>query len=201
MNTEYVGTSSDDSTAPLAGRLTLLVAGSVNAALAPFWLNWLRHANPGLEVSVGITGAAERFVTLDAVAQMTTGRVFRDSWDGMPQTPTHVEIEHHADFFGIYPATLNTVSRLAHGAADTPMLLALQLTSKSIAIADAFPVENEMTRSMCDLLGRRSNVRFVEHVPAYSVSTREWSASTGFHLPNLLRALVSLREESPAEDA
>lgn len=75
-------------------RLLLFVTGSINAALVPHWLTWLRHLHPDLVTSLVVTRSAERFVTLEALRAITTGRVWRDSWDeDLPNPGTNAVIE------------------------------------------------------------------------------------------------------------
>ncbi|SFR33852.1 Flavoprotein [Microbacterium azadirachtae] len=178
-------------------KLTLLVTGSVNAALVPYWLHWLNQMYPDLTVSVGVSQMAQRFVQLDALRALTSGAVWADSWESadLPER-AHIGIESQAECFGVFPATINTTMRLAAGFTDTPTLMALQLTQKPIAIASTFPGTNEIVKRRCAELELRPNLRFTGTLPAFSVSAGDWSGTTGFFMPLLLTVLEELRERS-----
>jgi hypothetical protein len=70
----------------------------------------------------------------------------------------------------MFPATLDSVMRLAGGRSDSPMLMALQLTTRPIGIAATFPGMNEVIQEQIGRLPRRPNVVFSGEVPAFSVS-------------------------------
>jgi len=175
-----------------ARKLMLWVTGSVNAAMVPYWLNWLRQFYPEVKTSIFVTAMAERFVTVEALEQMVHGRVWRDAWDDdrLPVAP-HVEIEEENDCFGVFPATLNSAMALASGATRSPALMVLQATSKPVVIAPTFPARNEVIDAHLDLLTRRSNVELSEEMPAFSVGKQQWSGSSGFFMPLVIQALES----------
>lgn len=176
-----------------ARRLQVFATGSINAALLPYWLNWARTFYPTLTVSVGISRSASRFVSREAVSRLASGPVFSDEWDD-PELPegSHRGIDAGADCYAMFPATLDSVMRLAGGRSDSPMLMALQLTTKPIGIAATFPRMNEVIQEQIDRLLRRPNVVFSGEVPAFSVSKENWSGTTGFFLPALFEAMEPL---------
>jgi hypothetical protein len=176
-----------------AQRLTLLVTGSVNAALVPYWLHWLAQAYPNLETSVLVTRTAEQFVTIPALSALVTGDVWRDSWDEpkLPKSP-HIELVQRSDCFAVFPATLHTTMRLAQGSCESPALMSLQLTRKPVVIAPSFPGTNEIIEHHRLLLSQRPNVAFSRAVPAFSVGQRSWGGETGFFLPLVLEKLEEL---------
>lgn len=182
-----------------AERLLLFVTGSINAALLPYWLNWLRHMYPSLVTHVAITRSAERFVSVEAMRHFVTGEVWQDSWEDLrlPRS-AHIDLEEMTDCFAVFPATLNTTMRLASGVSDTPTMLALQTTIKPIAIAPAFPGGNVLIDSQIKRLKQRPNLVFSALVPAFSVSKQAWGFETGFFLPLVLEALESVRSERAA---
>ncbi|MEX5297018.1 flavoprotein [Kocuria sp. CPCC 205268] len=184
--------STSPSQAPIfsADRLHLHVTGSVNAALVPHWLNWLRIFYPDLTVSMSVTHSALRFVTLDSLRLLSSGSVWIDAWDS-PDIPSgvHNGLDEDTECFGIFPATLNTTMRLAAGLSDSPMLMALQLTRRPIAVATSFPGTNPLIDQRLEDLQRRNNIIFTPQVPAYSVSQDQWKGGTGFFMPFLLETL------------
>ncbi len=173
----------------------LFVTGSINAALVPHWLTWLRHLYPDVVSSIVVTRSAERFVTLDALRAITTGSVWRDSWDEELPGGSYMGLETEADAFGVFPATLDFAMRLASGFTNTPMLMTLQCTEKPIGIASTFPGTNPVIEAQLALLRNRPNLRFVETMPAFSLGKGAWAGSTGFHLPALLQTLQQLVSE------
>lgn len=174
-------------------RLLLVVTGSINAALVPYWMNWLKQMSPTVTTSILLTPSAERFVTATALRHLVTGSVWRDNWDD-PDLPsgTYVGLDESTDCYGVFPSTLDFAMRLASGRSNAPSLLALQTTTKPIGIAPSFPGSNEVIERQLKLLAARPNVAFTRSVPAYSLGRSDWAARTGFFLPLLLEAIENL---------
>lgn len=179
-------------------RLTLIVTGSINAALVPYWLNWFRNAYREVIVNVIVTPTAERFVTFDALKHLTNGEVWRDSWDD-PKLPggSHMGFDDLTAGFGVFPSTLDYAMRLASGRSDSPSLMALQLSDKPIAIAASFPGLNPALSENLKKLMLRKNIAFTGNVSAYSVGRKDWSGQTGFFMPLLTQALADLISKQP----
>ena len=139
---------------------------------------------------VSVSAAAERFVSIEAIKHLITGSAWRDSWDepNLPKT-AHIDFDSVADCSGIFPATLNTTMRLASGESSTPTMLALQTTTKPVALAQAFSGTSALIERQMEQLQMRPNVVFTETVPAFSVGKQAWSGRTGFFMPLLLQAL------------
>ena len=76
-------------------RLTILATGSVVAIGLPSALKALRAQRPELEVRVGLTNSARRFVTPRAVAMLCGAPPMIDAWsnDELGERAEHVEIE------------------------------------------------------------------------------------------------------------
>ncbi|WP_416405543.1 flavoprotein [Arthrobacter sp. LFS091] len=174
-------------------KLILVVTGSINAALVPYWLNWFRNAYPDVITSLIITQSAERFVTYDALKHLANGAVWRDSWDepGLPGG-SHIGLDESADCFGIFPATLDYTMRLASGRTNSPSLMALQLTEKPVAVAASFPGTNPVHMQALKNLELRENMAFTDKVAAFSVGRKAWSGQTGFFMPLLASTLAGL---------
>lgn len=179
-------------------QLTLGISGSVNAALVPHWLLWMRHLYPHVRTDVVVTRSAERFVTVEALQLIATGTVWRDSWDETLPDGSWSGIESNTTAYAVFPATLDLAMRLANGSTNTPLLMALQCTSKPIVLAPAFPGSNEIVETRLDDLQLRPNVALVDDMPAYSLGSKSWSGRTGFLLPAVLQLLESMIDTSPA---
>lgn len=179
-------------------RLTLVVTGSINAALVPYWLNWFNNAYPEILINVIITPTAERFVTFDALKHLISGQVWRDRWDdpGLPGG-SHMGFDDLTAGFGVFPSTLDYAMRLASGRSNSPSLMALQLSDKPIAIAASFPAMNPLLSENLKKLTLRKNVAFTANVSAYSVSRKNWSGQTGFFMPLLAQKLADLSSNQP----
>jgi hypothetical protein len=102
-------------------RLLLVVTGSVNAVLVPYWLNWLRQMYPQLTTHLMVTRSAEQFIRGRALQALVTGTVRRDVWDDS-EFPVggHLEIDNSTDCYGVFPTTLDFAMRLAAGRSSTP---------------------------------------------------------------------------------
>lgn len=172
-------------------RVQFVITGSINAALVPNWLLRMHRALPNVTTDAVVTAAAERFVTLAALRQLVSGVVCRDSWNDPFFETGYRALEEQADCFAIFPATLNTLMKLASGLSDTPALLALQATSKPIGIASAIPAGNPVVDHQLKELARlRPHITFADTGRAVSVARDGATGETGFHLPRLLSALV-----------
>jgi len=174
-----------------ARTLLLWATGSVNAAMLPYWLNWLRQMYPDLRTSVILTPSAERFVSVLALKSLVTGEVWRDSWDDPVMPSSYVVLEEAAECFAVFPATLNSTMALASGAAYSPALMCLQVTKKPIAVAASFPGTNEVIERQLELLLSRPNVVLSEQVSAFSVGKAEWGGQTGAFMPLLIETLAA----------
>nr|QBA31013.1 SinD [Streptomyces sp.] len=180
--------------------LHLHITGSISAALVPWWVHWLRELHPNLVVNVSVTPAASRFLAVRSLQHLANGTVWTDSWDE-PDTPREVNSGRSgcSECFLIFPATLDTVMRLAQGRADSPALLMLQVTDAPIVIADTFPGTNEIVESHVQALKLRRNVEFAPRVSGVRASNRS-TAEVGFNLPGAITvANKMLKEGRPHE--
>ncbi|MFI9122957.1 CypD family RiPP peptide-cysteine decarboxylase [Streptomyces bikiniensis] len=175
--------------------LHLHVTGSIGAALVPWWIHWLRELHPDLVVNVSVTPAASRFLAVRALRHLANGTVWTDAWDD-PDVPPEVNAGRSggSECFVVFPATLDTVMRLAQGRADSPALLMLQVTDAPIVVADTFPGTNEIVESHLRTLELRPNVAFAPRVNGVRASDRS-SAEVGFNLPGALGVANSMRKE------
>lgn len=170
--------------------MTFWVAGSISAALVPYWVNWLGQMYPELTVNLVITRSAATFVSVDALTHLASGDVWLDEWDRETRlSTTHLELERSAECFVVFPATLNSAMSLANGEAHSPALMCLQLTSKPVVIAPSFPGTNVLIEERLESLLKRPNLAFSEGVPAFSVGKQQWSGTSGLFLPLVIEEL------------
>ncbi|WP_326657352.1 CypD family RiPP peptide-cysteine decarboxylase [Streptomyces sp. NBC_00385] len=166
--------------------LHLHVTGSISAALVPWWIHWLRQMNPDVVVNVSVSRSATQFVTVRALRHLANGQVWADSWED-PSLPPEVNSGQSgaAECFIVFPATLDTLMRLAQGRADSPALMMLQVTDRPIVIADTIPGSNEIVESNLKTLLLRPNVEFAPRVTGVRASNRA-AAEVGFNLPGAI---------------
>lgn len=189
--------------APLGiDRLLLVGTGSLGVSHLPFWINWLRMAHPGVEVRIVLTRAATRFVTAQALSPLIGRPVETDEWpDETVVAAPHVELTEWSDAVIIDPATLHFVSRLALGAADTPVLLALQCMQVPIAVAPALPpgaTANPLVTEHLDRLRRRPNVLIPPGRPGLSATTGRREALAPAPFSDILAAVANHRRANAA---
>ncbi len=172
--------------------VTFLVTGCVSAALVPFWMNWARMAYPAVTFNVNLTRAAQQFVSVSALSHLVNGAALVDTWDAaMPGQAVHRDLVRQADAWVIYPASLNTTSKLACGIADSPSLAALQTTERPIVVAPAYPegaLENPLVNENVERLRSRPNIRFV--------GDRDLT-DRGIDLPTVFATLADAEQTAP----
>lgn len=161
-----------------AGRRLLVVAtGSPSTADLPSRLFVLRKLRPDWAVTVVLTRSATRFVTPEAVAHRSGGRVLLDEWE-TGCGARHVELAQEADAVIVHPATLDYLSRVAAGRGDSPSVLALQCTAAPVVLAPALPpggVDGPAYRRHWTDLTARPNTAILPPAaePAISTTTGE----------------------------
>jgi hypothetical protein len=166
--------------------LHLHVTGGIAASLTPWWINWLRAISPHVVVHVSVTPRAQRFVSLQALRAMANGSVWSDDWDadGLP----HSWREGGAagcDCILVFPASLDTVMRLAQGRAETPALMMLQITKLPVIVADVSPADNEVIEHWRRVLAKRPNVAFVPQIDTFRADSR-YITKSGFNMPGAI---------------
>src|SRR5690625_4396161 len=150
-------------------RLLLVASGAVSAMHMPFWLNWLEHGYPDLEVKLVLTRSAERFVSRESLGLLVENEALPDRW---PETnggegALHIALKEWHDCALVFPACLNYLSRMAQGAADSPSLLALQCSSAPIVVAPSVPqgaLDNPIVTANLDRLRLRPNLRLAPKI-------------------------------------
>src|SRR5512138_3713606 len=98
--------------------IVLGVTGSIAAYKAADLASKLTQAEA--QVDVILTGAAEKFVAPLTFQSVTGRRAYVDSdlW-GNEAHILHVGLGHTVDLLIVAPCTANTISKLAHGTADS----------------------------------------------------------------------------------
>jgi len=141
-------------------RIVLGVTGSIAAYKA---ISLLRRLDErGAEVTVVLTAAARHFVTAATFQALSRRPVYDDLFDPREEI-VHLSLSSAADALVIAPATANTISRLARGAADD-LLSALVLGARCpVMIApamDAVMWENSLVQQNLEVL-RRTGVTVI----------------------------------------
>ncbi|MDP9331287.1 MAG: bifunctional phosphopantothenoylcysteine decarboxylase/phosphopantothenate--cysteine ligase CoaBC [Actinomycetota bacterium] len=145
----------------LAGRQVLLgVSGGIAAYKAAQLARMLGAS--GADVSVVMTGSAERFVSADTFATLTTNPVHTSLWE-RPGEVLHVKLAREADVIVVAPATANLLAKLAHGLADDLLSATLLEATCPVVLAPAMHTgmwEHPATRGNVEALAARG-VSFV----------------------------------------
>jgi phosphopantothenoylcysteine decarboxylase/phosphopantothenate--cysteine ligase len=117
-------------------RIVLGVTGSIAVYKAVDLASKLTQADAQVEVI--LTGAAEKFVTPLTFQSVTGRRAYtdKDLW-GNEGHVLHVGLGREADLLMIAPCTANTISKLAHGGADTLLTVTALAAACPLVIAPA----------------------------------------------------------------
>lgn len=116
--------------------VVLGVTGSIAAFKAVELLRLMQKK--GWEVSVVMTGAAERFVTpltFQTLSRHPVGTGLFDEQDGWH--PEHISYADQADLLLIAPCTANVLARMAHGLADDLLSCTALATQAPVVVAPA----------------------------------------------------------------
>ncbi|MCX4673515.1 flavoprotein [Streptomyces sp. NBC_01381] len=194
--------------APALGAERLLIVGTGALAVMhlPFWMNWLHVNYPDLDVQLALTRSAERFVSREGLTVMGSREVIADVWPDQPETSAlHVRLADWPDAVAVYPAGMDFISRMAAGAANTPVLMALQCTRAPVVIAPSLPPHAELNPALQDnlrRLGERPNTSVAPGQPGRS-STSGDKVLMAPPLWAVLRLLEQQRQAmaAPAEPA
>ncbi|MGM9887356.1 MULTISPECIES: phosphopantothenoylcysteine decarboxylase [unclassified Lactococcus] len=97
--------------------ITLAVTGSIAAYKAADLVSLLTKQKH--QVTVLMTRAATQFITPLTLQVLSKNKVHLDIMDEeRPEVVNHIELAKKSDLFIVAPATADTISRLAHGAAN-----------------------------------------------------------------------------------
>src|SRR5215210_5410656 len=136
-------------------RITLGVTGSIAAYKAADLASKLTQT--GAQVDVILTGAAEKFVTPLTFQSVTGRRAYTDEdlW-GNEAHVLHVGLGRAADLLVIAPCTANTISKLAHGQADS------LLTVTALAVQSPLLIAPAMDGGMYDHPATQENIEILK---------------------------------------
>ncbi len=141
-------------------RIILGVTGSIAAYKAADLASKLTQA--GAQVDVILTGAAEKFITPLTFQSVTGRRAFIDAdlW-GNEAHVLHVGLGHSVDLLIVAPCTANTLSKLAHGSADSLLTVTALAANCPLLIAPAMDggmFDHPATQENLDTLKKRGAV-------------------------------------------
>ncbi len=147
--------------AVLSGRRIILgVTGSIAAYKAADLASKLTQA--GAQVDVILSNAAQQFITPLTFQSVTGRRAFVDSdlW-GNEAHVLHVGLGHTVDLIIIAPCTANTISKLAHGSADSLLTVTALAANCPLIIAPAMDggmFDHPATQENVDTLKKRGAI-------------------------------------------
>ena len=186
-------------------RILLGVTGGIAAYKA---LDLIRLATAaGYSVRVIQTDNAQRFVGAASFAAITGAPVLTSEWERDPArgafpdqaTPEHDPISHlelvrNADCFVIAPASANTISKLASGAADNLLTSAALAASCPLIIAPAMNHQmwqNAATQANIELLRERA-VTIIDPEVGSLASRNEWGSGRLAQPATILAAIEQI---------
>jgi phosphopantothenoylcysteine decarboxylase/phosphopantothenate--cysteine ligase len=153
-------------------RLVLGVSGSIAAYKAVDLASKLTQA--GADVDVVLTPSAEKFVSALTFQSITGRSAFTDDdlW-GKKGHLLHIGLAEGADLLIIAPATANTISRLAHGSADSMLAVAALASRAPLMIAPA------MDAGMYEHPATQANIRTLRQRDAAIIGPAEGRMASG----------------------
>jgi phosphopantothenoylcysteine decarboxylase/phosphopantothenate--cysteine ligase len=153
-------------------RIVLGVTGSIAVYKAVDLASKLTQA--GAQVDVILTGSAEKFVTPLTFQSVTGRRAYtdKDLW-GNEGHVLHVGLGREADLLIIAPCTANTISKLAHGGADT------LLTVTALAAACPLVIAPAMDGGMYDHPALQENLDILRERGATVIEPAEGHLASG----------------------
>ncbi|HEU4744045.1 MAG TPA: bifunctional phosphopantothenoylcysteine decarboxylase/phosphopantothenate--cysteine ligase CoaBC [Anaerolineales bacterium] len=141
-------------------RIILGVTGSIAAYKAADLASKLTQA--GAQVDVILSSSAEKFITPLTFQSVTGRRAFVDSdlW-GNEAHVLHVGLGHTVDLVIIAPCTANTMSKLAHGSADSLLTVTALAANSPMIVAPAMDggmFDHPATQENLDTLKKRGAI-------------------------------------------
>ncbi|MFV0374548.1 flavoprotein [Microbacterium sp.] len=176
-------------------RVVLVLTGSAVTQVMPYWIEWARVSAPETEFRVIARESAYTFTTRHNIESRLRSHVQDDRWDD-EIIASHVELAEWADLILVYPATLDYVSRLAHGITDSPSLLAALSTDAQVCIAPALPPRTwgrAVVMETFRLLRQPENFIVIDPTPGPSESSDSAPAWIPPPMPEVLRRLEAHR--------
>ena len=172
-------------------KILIGVTGGIAAYKTPILVRLLKKLNA--EVKVVMTESAKEFVTpltLSTTSQNPVVSSFKSDDDSTWNN--HVELGLWADFFIIYPATANTLFKMANGNCDN-LLIATYLSCKSKVF---FSPAMEITSAIkCSLFSSKNEINSFK--PSLDLNFSEtYSPSIFFLLSVIDRFIPLFKKES-----
>jgi phosphopantothenoylcysteine decarboxylase/phosphopantothenate--cysteine ligase len=116
--------------------ILLLIGGGIAAYKCLDLIRRLRER--GADVRVGMTKAAQEFVTPGSTQALTGSRVFTDLWDRDAEHDVgHIRLAREADLVIVAPATADLIGKMANGLADDLPTTVLLAASSPVLCAPA----------------------------------------------------------------
>ncbi|MFJ4656848.1 flavoprotein [Nocardia sp. NPDC088792] len=160
-------------------RLILFSTGTLNSCFLPVWINWMKANRADVALRVVLSPQATNFVSAHSIHALSGAPVAIDSWDDPVLTAEsfapHTWLAGH-DVILVYPASLNTLSRIASVDASTPMLNALQCTAARVVLVPNLPPGADRAPAVLALLEtlrERPGTVLIDPVPQPSASVAE----------------------------
>jgi len=138
--------------------IVLGVTGSIASYKALDAASKLTQA--GALVDVILTSSAEKFITRLSFQSITHREVYTDLFDSTSDLAIHhVALAERADLIAVYPATANTIAKIAHGMADDTLSTTILASRAPLLVApamDGYMYNNPVTQSNLELLKTRT---------------------------------------------
>lgn len=112
-----------------------MVSGSVAAYKAATFVRLLTKS--GANVRVGMTTAAQEFITSKTLSILSGNDVLTDLFVGHTSEVVHISWAKWADFIFVVPATANLIGKIAQGIADDAVTATIMASSADKIIAPA----------------------------------------------------------------
>lgn len=149
-------------------RILLAVTGSIAAYKAPLLLRLLKRA--GAHVEVVLTTSAQKFIGAATFSGLGA-RVHDTLWTGAGEP--QVELARAADALVVFPATADTLARLAQGRADDLLTAAVLCSEAPLFLAPA------MHPAMWSHAATQDNVRALRQRGAHFVGPAHGEVASG----------------------
>lgn len=153
----------------------------------------------GYEVRVVMSQSAQEFIGPLTMEAITGNRVVTGFWEEAGSGEIeHIDIADWADVFVIAPATADTIAKLAHGFAESPLLAAALATKSKLLVAPAMNV------NMLDHGATRANLALLEERGVEIIEPEEGALACGWHgsgrLADPWELFYRVRKELSAQD-
>ncbi|MBR91272.1 MAG: bifunctional phosphopantothenoylcysteine decarboxylase/phosphopantothenate--cysteine ligase CoaBC [Dehalococcoidia bacterium] len=134
--------------------IVLCVCGSISAYKSADLASKL--IQEGANVNVILSNSAQKFVGKATFEAITHNKAILGLWDNNTNMNIdHVALAHEADIIIIYPATANTIGKLAMGVCDTPITNTVLATTAPVIMAPA------MDGDMFDSFQTQNNIKIL----------------------------------------